>query len=260
MHPDLEKLILLQTHDLEVRRLHNELAALPKHIASLEAKLKAAEAHRASILDKLAKEEALRRRQESDISDHKSKIARIRKQMDLATTTAQITAFEHELTFAQGEISKLEDTELESLERTETLESEKPQAEAALLDARTTLDRERTSAMATAEADQQAVATVQAAAAALRPQVSESILYLYDRISKAKSTALAEVINQKCLACQMLLRPQKWNDLRDRSNNETIMTCDTCGRMLYYNPANDAPQRKPAVGESIAASIVRSSI
>src|SRR5258708_20277379 len=37
---------------------------------------------------------SLRRRQESDVKDHQAKIARIRKQMDMATTTVQVTAFE----------------------------------------------------------------------------------------------------------------------------------------------------------------------
>ena len=27
---------------------------------------------------------------------------------------------------------------------------------------------------------------------------------------------MAEALNQKCTSCQMMLRPQKWNELRDR--------------------------------------------
>ena len=36
MHPDLEKLIVLQAHDVEAKRLRDEMIALPKHVASLE--------------------------------------------------------------------------------------------------------------------------------------------------------------------------------------------------------------------------------
>ncbi len=81
---------------------------------------------------------------------------------------------------------------------------------------------------------------------------------MYDRIAKAKGTAVSEGINQKCTACQMMLRPQKWNDLRDRDNDAVITTCESCGRMLYYDPARDAPQHKTVPVESIAASIIRS--
>src|ERR1700734_1522132 len=131
MHPDLEKLIVLQKHDVEAKRLRDELAALRKMVAGLEAKLKAVEGQRAVVVDLIAKEEALRRRQESDTRDLRAKIEKVRKQMDLATTTVQVTAFEHEIGFAQSEISKIEDAELESMERSEGLESQRGLADAA---------------------------------------------------------------------------------------------------------------------------------
>ena len=36
MHPDLEKLIVLQGLDVEAKRLRDEIAALPKQVAALE--------------------------------------------------------------------------------------------------------------------------------------------------------------------------------------------------------------------------------
>jgi hypothetical protein len=36
------------------------------------------------------------------------------------------------------------------------------------------------------------------------------------------------------------------------------MSCENCGRMLFYDPARDSPNRKIVEVESIAASIVRS--
>src|SRR5580704_18513628 len=125
MHPDIQKLMELQQMDVEVKRLRDEMAALPKLVAQLETKAKATQGQRAVVLDLIAKEEALRRRQESDVKDQKAKIERTRKHMDLATTTVQVTAFEHEIAFAQAEISKLEDAEIESMERSEELESQK---------------------------------------------------------------------------------------------------------------------------------------
>jgi predicted nucleic acid-binding Zn-ribbon protein len=260
MHPDLEKLIVLQAHDIEAQRLRDEIAALPKQVAELETKAKTTEADRANIIALIAKEEALRRRQESDIKDHQAKIARIRKQLDLATTTVQVTAFEHEISFAQSEISRLEDAELESMERSESLDKQKAQAEENVLNANSTLDRERERATQTIEKDKQSLVAVEEKRKAERAEIGEDALSIYDRIAKSKGTAVAEALNQKCMACQMLLRPQKWNDLRDRDNNSVMTTCESCGRLLYYDPARDAPQKKPVTNESIAASIVRSSI
>jgi uncharacterized protein len=258
MHPDLEKLIVLQGHDVEAKRLRDEMIALPKHVASLETKAKAIEGQRAVIVDLIAKEEALRRRQESDVKDHQAKIARVRKQMDMATTTVQVTAFEHEIAFGQVEIGKLEDAEIESMERSEGLESQKRLADEASADAMATLEREKVRAAETIAQDKDLLAAVEEKRKAERVEISENALSTYDRIAKAKGTAVAEAVNQQCTACQMMLRPQRWNDLRDRNNEETMMTCDSCGRLLYYDPARDSPQRKTVPVESIAASIIRS--
>lgn len=258
MHPDLEKLIALQIHDVEAKRLRDELAALPKHVAALEAKAKAVEGQRAVIVNLIAKEEALRRRQESDVMDQKAKIERTRKHMDLATTTVQVTAFEHEIAFAQAEISKLEDAEIESMERSEGFDRQKALADEALGDAKAILERERARADDTVAQDKIALAAEEEKRTAARAQIGEAALSTYDRIAKAKGTAVAEALNQKCMACQMMVRPQRWNDLRDRSNDDTMMTCESCGRLLFYDPVRDAPQRKTVPVESIAASIIRS--
>ncbi len=258
MHPDLEKLIVLQGLDVEAKRLRDEMAALPKHVAALETKAKATLGQRAVVVDLIAKEEVLRRRQELDVKDLQAKIAKVRKQLDQATTTVQVTAFEHEIGFAQAEVSRLEDAELESMERSEGLEAQKALADEAMASDETILERERTRAGETIATDKAALAEVEQKRAALRPEIGENALSMYDRIAKSKGTAVAEALNQKCMACQMMLRPQKWNDLRDRGNDETMMTCESCGRLLYYDPARDAPQRKTVPVESIAASIIRS--
>jgi uncharacterized protein len=258
MHPDLEKLIVLQTHDIEAKRLRDEMVALPKQVAALESKAKATQGQRAVILDLIAKEETLRRRQESDVKDQQVKIGRLRKNMDLATTTVQVTAFEHEIAFAQAEVSRLEDAEIESMERTEGFEAQKLLANEAVTEADATLERERARAAETIAQDKTLLAAVEEKRKLVRAEIEESALSTYDRISKAKGTAVAEALNQKCMACQMMVRPQRWNDLRDRSNDETMMTCESCGRLLYYDPARDAPQRKAVPVESIAASIIRS--
>ena len=258
MHPDLEKLIVLQTHDVEAKRLREEMVALPKRVAELDAKAKATRGQRAVVVDLIAKEEVLRRRQELDVKGHQEKIARVRKQLDLATTTVQVSAFEHEIGFAQAEVSRLEDAELESMERSEALEAQKAVADEAVASDEMILERERARAAEMIALDKAALAAVEQQRTAVRAEVGEDALSIYDRIAKSKGTAVSEAVNQKCSACQMMLRPQRWNDMRDRSNDETMMTCESCGRLLYYDPARDAPQRKTVPVESIAASIIRS--
>ncbi len=259
MHPDLERLMALQTLDVEAKRLRDEVAALPKHIAGLEAKAKTTAAQRAVVLDLIAKEEAIRRRCESDIEDQKGKLAKGKQKIANATSTAQVTALDHEIQYAEKEITRLEDLELESMERSDGLEAQKKVADKALAEAEATHTSERARAIAVVDRNNAAIAEVDGRRKTQRGTIGESSLSLYDRIAKNKGTGVAEALLQKCMACQMMLRPQRWNDLRERDNTE-MMTCESCGRLLFYDPARDAPRRKPVAvekTESIAAQIVR---
>ena len=161
MNPDLEHLIVLQAQDLELGRLRAEQAEAPRLVAAAEQAHKAAEAELANTRQSLAAEEKLRRTQESDADSHRSKIARLRRQMDAATSAAQISALEHEIGFAESAIRTLEDEELASLERTEQLEARQTAAAAELDRTRAALDAERLRAVETQDRTRAAVAAME---------------------------------------------------------------------------------------------------
>jgi hypothetical protein len=174
---------------------------------------------------------------------------------------------EHETAFARAEINRLEDAELESMERGEALDAQRALADQAVADAAATLEQERARIHELLARDRAALAEVDALRAALRAQIAQSptgedSLSIYDRISRSKGTAVSQALNQRCSACQMMVRPQRWNDLRDNTpgseSSQTLMTCENCGHLLYYDPARDSPQRPAVPVESIAAQIVRS--
>ena len=84
MHPDLARLIDLQSHDDELRREHDHIAGLAKSLAAAESRAKAADSQLAQLRESISKEEALRRREESDIADLRQKLGRDQKKMDMA--------------------------------------------------------------------------------------------------------------------------------------------------------------------------------
>jgi predicted nucleic acid-binding Zn-ribbon protein len=59
---------------------------------------------------------------------------------------------------------------------------------------------------------------------------------LYGRISARirDGVAVAEARNRSCTACFMSLRPQVMSEIR---RGEEIITCDNCGRILYWVPS-----------------------
>lgn len=250
MNENLEKLVLLQAIDLELGKLKAELAGVPGRRKAAESALNQAEAALRRVDEGMRKEDVLRRSQESDIRGHKDKLTRLRKQLDGATSTAQVTALEHEITYAEQAITKVEDEELASMERTEQFEVDRTHAQEQLAKMAAALTRETVALEVLVEAHTARVRELETERSAVRSQTKASdagelLLSQYDRVAKSKGTAVSEAVDHKCSACQMMLRPQRWNDLTDRDPNSPykneIFHCETCGRMLFYDPRRDTP-------------------
>lgn len=246
MNQDLEHLIVLQAQDLDLQRLRSELEEAPRRVLASETALKAAQQQLETIRGALLKEEKLRRDQEREIATHRAKLERLRRNLDTATSAAQVTAFEHEIAFAQGAIGKLEDEELTSMERTEGLESQQKEAEAKLRRMEEQLSAERGRAAQTKAANDESIAGIEVQRKELRAQVDPARLSQYDRLRKTKGTAVAEALGNatqgKCSACQMGVRPQRWQDLTGREHDDQIFICESCGRMLFWDPRRDTPK------------------
>ena len=237
MKDELLALVQLQDTDQDIHRLRGEIAALPKHLASLEEKLARQKTAVEQAEKSIKEEEAKRRRCESDLKDQQQKITKFREQMGSVKTNEQYKAFQHEIGFAEAEIGKIEDRELESMERSDQLEAQLKVARQELSDNARVVELEKEAAKKSSEERQKHLASLLEDQAKLRTQVSnqnngEKLLSDYDRISKGKGTALARVKDQKCLACQMALRPQLWNQVR--AGNELFL-CESCGRLLYFD-------------------------
>lgn len=246
MNPALEQLITLQAIDLDLKRLRNQLLEAPRRVSAAETAKRAADAKVAATQDALAREAALRRRQESDVADHRSKIARLRKQLEAATSAQQVAAYEREIAFGDQSIATLEDAELASMERTEALEAALNEAKHTLDSADATVARARGNAATLQERNTPAITALEKERDAIRTALASSeegstLLASYDRVTKARGSGLSEAVDHKCSACQMMVRPQRWNDLTGREHANEIYTCETCARLLFWDPRRDAP-------------------
>src|ERR1700743_3581076 len=71
----------------------------------------------------------------------------------------------------------------------------------------------------------------------MRSGGGEDLLRHYERVAKFRRTGLAEVRDQKCMGCQVKLRPQTYNEVR----SGTTIVCESCQRILYYDAEHEAP-------------------
>src|SRR5205085_1270294 len=162
----------------------------------------------------------------------------------------QYKALTHEIQFAEEGIRKCEDRILELMLDSEEREKALKAAELELKAETAEIEKEKNEARERTAIDQAELKEWQAKREQLRAGIADTFLAHYDRVVRGRRTALAGVREQICLACNVLLRPQTYNELR---SGEKLITCDSCGRILYY----DAPAEQPVAVASPAEASAR---
>jgi uncharacterized protein len=242
MDGQLEILVHLQQADIKIHHLQDAIAALPAQLQSIEQELQ----RKQQLADQADKavpaEEARRRRLDSDRKDQQQKLVKYREQSNSVKTNEQFHALQHEIGFVEAEIRRIEDEELTSMINSEGLESQRSEARKAVAEQAKEVEQEKTRVRALTEERQKELAVFQKERAQLRKEVDEPLLAQYDRIAhSSRKTAMARASGQRCLACQMALRPQFWNQVRQGG----LLNCESCGRMLYFDSREEPVTSTP---------------
>jgi len=82
--------------------------------------------------------------------------------------------------------------------------------------------------------DEKALAELHTRRTELVAGVTPVVLREYERLRKARrGVAVADVVEGRCTACHIAVRPQFMQELR---RGDKVMFCESCGRILVYNP------------------------
>jgi len=244
MLPDIENLLKLQDVDKEIRRLQDEVAELPKRVAAIEQKLAGTKTQLDKAQAAVKADEANRRKYETNIKDIREKISKYRDQSLAVKTNEQYKALLHEIQFAEKDIAENEDKILELMVNADTRDKEVKAAQIELKEETAEIEKEKEQARQRTAEDEKLLVEARAKREQLRGGVREDLLRQYERVSKFRGSGISEVRDHKCLACQVMLRPQTYNEVR---SGKEIIVCDSCQRVLYFDPKEELVEKKETI-------------
>ncbi len=235
MNADLERLIALQKLDATADAARRKLAAEPEHEQTLAARLEAATQQVASAKEKLAANRHARSALEKDVAVQQGRLSKFREQAMAVKTNQEYHAIQHEITFAQTEIKKIEDTTLERMLEADDLAAAVKAAEAQLAAEQKAIDADRRAAAAAHGEMEAALAQITVERAALVAGLDPQLLATFEAVARKRNgVAVAEARGGVCTICHVRLRPQVFNTVL---RNDSILQCDHCNRILYFVPA-----------------------
>ena len=250
MHPGLKELLRVQTLDLKLAELGEELAGFPRRQAEAEAPVQVAKAALERTREEQTSTVKERKKLELDVESWKEKVRKYKDQTAQVKTNEAYRALVHEIEGAEAEIRKAEDKVLDHMEASEEHDRRVKAAEKALAEAEQAAKaaRERlAAARGAAESEQARLRAEREAAASTVPKA------LYERYKvyapRHHGIAVATVDGETCSGCRVHLRPYVVQRLR-RAEEEEIVACESCGRMLFL----DEPPLPPARAEEGVAS------
>lgn len=233
---EFEKLIQLQELDNSIRQLSVELSDIPRLIDQVEKKIKADSDLVLKAKEKLSQNQKKRRDLEAEVKDLKALVSKFKRQLNEVKTNKEYTSLLKEIQDTQAKIDSLEEEiikellvadEIEEEIRTATMkqknEEEHLKQEIAALNHRKKELEEQKSQLAKQKEE-------------LIPTIPKAQLQLYLNIAKKRGgIALSKVVDEFCSMCQLRIRPQMLNEIRDRSK---IHLCESCGRILYFESSS----------------------
>ena len=242
MLPDIQRLMEMQEADRHISRLKAEIAALPKRVAVIEEKLAGTKATVEKAKAAIKADEAAKRKYETAITDLQGKISKYRDQSLDVKTNDQYKALLHEIQFAEQDIRNHEDKILELMVNAEAREKAVKAAEIEMKAESAEIEKEKIDARERTAQDEKELKEWTAKRDGLRSGIDADLLRHFERVSKFRGSGIAEVRGQKCMGCQVMLRPQTYNDVK----SDQIVMCESCQRILYYDASKEVAPAEPA--------------
>jgi predicted nucleic acid-binding Zn-ribbon protein len=232
MHADLDRLIRLQSLETAAEQARRTIAEEPSCHQQLDARLAAALAALDREQQRLSANLAARREIDKELTMPQGRLSKYKDQLMAVKTNREYQAMQKELETAQHEIRVFEDRMLDRMIEFDEVSAEVKRAEQVVAEERKAIDEERRQLARRVAEAASSLDVIAVDRAALASQFPSALLATFERLVKHRgSSAVVEVRDERCTACQVRVRPQVFNELR---RNEIVFQCESCQRILYH--------------------------
>lgn len=231
MHPDLVKLLELQTKDSTIAEVDARIAAVEADVAGLDQELERARGARDTA--QRAADDGARRRDELEtkIESYRQLQERRRQRLEFVRNPKEASTLMAEMDLARSVLAKEESDWVRSADTVETLQArvnEEQQKMEAMDAEQATLRAGLASKRATFVSQREALVQDREAAANL---LDRALRIRYDRLRRARATAVVVPLNgDACGACFTAIPRNRRSQIR---SGAVIEGCEACGVILY---------------------------
>lgn len=232
MFEAIEKLLILQDRDRQIRRVESELSRIEPERRSLRARTDSATTTLETAKLRVKQLESDRKQLELDVEGKKQLIDRYANQQLQTRKNEEYRALAHEIDQCRDAIRKIEDRELDLMEQTEAGQKEVAQATEASKKAKSFVDDQVAALDGREQKLKTELAQLKTNREELAAAVEESARQRYERLVKNRGDNIVVGIQHGvCGGCHMRLPAQTIVTCRA---SQELVTCTNCGRILYY--------------------------
>jgi uncharacterized protein len=228
----IEKLLVLQDRDSRIMRLQEEISRIGPDRQAIQARLAGASAGLEAAKHRAKQLESERKKLELDVDARKQLIERYSLQQFQTKKNEEYRALAHEIELCNQGIMKLDDQQIEIMEKMEAEQKIVARAVVEAAEAKKTADS-RVADLDKTEANlKKELEVLQSNRSELAAAVEESARTKYERLLKQKGqTAIVGIQHGVCGGCHMQLSRSV---IVHCQGEKEIVHCTNCGRILYF--------------------------
>jgi predicted nucleic acid-binding Zn-ribbon protein len=237
MLPELEALLTLQSHDVRLMEARRKLEELPGRRTALAGAVAASRESLDVAKKGLETLRLARRTLEKEVEGIQAETVRLERQLYDVKTNHEYQAMLHQIEALKGKRSDGETRILESFDREEQGQRGVAEAERRVKEAEAR-QKDGEAALAREQADlTQTIHSITQDRESVTPSIPKPLLSRYDRVAKQRDgIGVTEIRKHACGACFRTLTPQA---LQDAKRSDTVLTCESCGRILVWTEASE---------------------